>query len=197
MSEVRLYLGKRGSGKTYRLSQDLKGERRVIVWDLLRERAYEKYQALESFDDLCTVLGENTTVLRARYSPTGDVPIQQDFDRVCEAVLESRGFVFAVEEIDLVSSPRRMPHPLERIVSIGRHYDLSLYAASRRPHAIHPHIRAQAHQITTFIQTEPRDIKWLQEVMGERALGVPRLGRFKSIDWRDDSPTTKGGDVLV
>src|SRR5207247_1575721 len=90
-----------------------------------------------------------------------------------------------VDEVDLFTSSNFLPRHLDMIVSLGRHRGVRFFGASRRPQDIPPLIRAQAGRIISFIQTEPRCIEWLRQVMGDAALQVRRLQRFKALEWDD------------
>lgn len=174
------------------MSHDLLESPRVVVYDTLRERHYATFEQVSDFPTLCQRIADNHPLFRLAYrGEEEEESLESDFDFCCRAILCSRNVVFAVEEVDLFSSPHSLPLPLEKIISIGRHRDLSCFVASRRAPAIHPLIRSQAARIISFTQTEPRDLDWCREVMGSEAEKLPGLRQFHFLEWRDDLPPLK------
>lgn len=145
-------------------------------------------QRLSSYGDVLDFLKRNPDFFHVAYfNETDPVSMAEEFERVAQAVHACRDMVFVVEEVDLYTNPHFLPFAFERLISVGRHRDIALFVTSRRPASVHPLIRSQANQIVTFRQIEPRDLKWLAEVMGEEAAEKVRtLPRFVPFRWRDD-----------
>jgi hypothetical protein len=187
LSDVRLFLGKRGFGKSTALHAALKSEPRVLLFDTLRERTYDDFQRIDSFPELCRFLARSPRFFHVAYSWHGDVTREEDFERVCDAVMACRSLVFAVDEVDLYCSPTYLPRGLDMAVSIGRHQGISVWCATRRPKEVHPLIRSQSSRITSFAQTEPGDLEWCRAVMGDMTEQLPKLPRYKAVEWSDDA----------
>lgn len=185
MSRIKIVLGKRGSGKSVRLREELRLEPRVVLYDTLREDTYNSYTRVETYRELCHKLLEDRPVFRLAYSWPGDVEREADFERFCKAVYCCRNLAVGVEEIDQFCSASFMPHSLDLVVSLGRHRQLSLYCASRRPKEIHPLIRSQAVEVISFLQTEPADLEWCRAVMGAGADELPSLEQYEYVHWTD------------
>ena len=192
MADVRVILGKRGSGKSWALRDMIASEPRVLLYDTLKEPTYDKLKRVEKFPELCKLLIANPAVFRVAYSWDGVAEHEVDFDRVCNAVYACRGLTFAVDEVDLFTSPTFIPRPLDKVISLGRHRGISLWVASRRPKEIHSLIRSQANRVMSFAQTEPADLEWCRQVMGSQADELPGLGQYKSLTWFDgQKPVTE------
>jgi len=65
----------------------------------------------------------------------------------------------------------------------GRHVGLSLLCATQRPHQCDRIITSQSHYVITFAMHEPRDVKWLSDVGGQRfaAIAQTELARYHSV----------------
>lgn len=149
------------------------------------EPTYSGFQQVTEFDELCNILESNRSNFHVSYRGT-DLSMEEDFSFVCRAIYSAGNICFAVDEVDLHSSPVSMPKPFEYLISIGRHRNVDVYVASRRCYSIHPLIRSQTNELFTFIQTEPRDISWLAELIGkEKAETTSSLGQFKYLYWND------------
>jgi hypothetical protein len=157
----------------------------------LKEKTYNAFKRIESFSELCTFLASNPPVFRVAYSWPGDVERDDDFERVCRAVYACKFLTFGVDECDQFMGPNFLPRHLDMLVSLGRHRDLSFIGASRRPKEIHPLIRAQASEIHSFQQTEPLDLDWCYQVMGEQTERLPTLPPFYALVWRDGDASKK------
>ncbi len=185
MADVRIIVGKRGFGKSYQLRKLLRAEPRVVLYDTLKEKEYDELERIEKFPELCRALAADKPIFRYAYSWDGTADREIDFERVCRAVYCCHRLTFAIEEVDQFCSPSFLPKHLDMIVSLGRHRDLSVWVASRRPKEIHPLIRSQANTVISFAQTEPADLEWSAQVMGSMVEKLPRLKKFRSVTWQD------------
>lgn len=187
-SQVVLVLGKRGSGKSFRLRDLLRQEPRFVLYNTLGEPTYGEFPCVGSFPALLSSLSSRSAILRLNYVWDGRLDRERDFEFVCQAVYEAGNVVFAVDEIDLFCSGVFVPRHLDRIVSLGRHRNIKLYCATRRPKEIPPLIRAQAGTVISFRQTEPLDLEWCKQVMGDDAENLPTLRQFEPFVWDDAQP---------
>lgn len=185
MSDVIMVLGKRGHGKSTWVSRYIKTLRRVLVYDTLVEPTYKELEHIHDFVEFVKRLAKNPPYFRIAYHDFGDISMEEDFDRFIRACLAIENITVVVEEVDLFASSHSMPIPLQRLVSIGRHKEISFIAISRRPHAVHPLIRSQTNRMISFKQTEPRDIDYLRELIGEKADQIPKLSKYKFVEWDD------------
>jgi len=185
MADVRVIVGKRGSGKSWALRDMIRSEPRVLLYDTLHEPTYDEFSRMDKFPELCKFLSSNPAIFRVAYSWDGIAPHELDFDRVCRAVYACRRMTFAVDEIDLFTSPSFLPRSLDKVVSLGRHRELSIWVATRRPKEVHPLIRSQANRVLSFAQTEPADLDWSRQVMGDMADSLPSLKQYESRCWHD------------
>jgi len=187
VADVRIIVGKRGSGKSCKLRDMIRPEPRVLLYDTLHEKTFDEFTRIDKFDALCKLLLSNPPIFRVAFTWDGVAEPDVDFDRVCRAVYACQNLVFAVEEVDQFTSPSFIPRDLRKIVSLGRHRELSVWVASRRPKEIHPLIRSQCNMVVTFTQHEQADIDWLRQAIGDQALTAKDLPWHESITWTDQA----------
>jgi hypothetical protein len=182
--EIILVLGKTGSGKTTWAREYLKKLHRVFICD----HDFGEYPAVhfKSFEQLAQS--------SKQYLTTGNFfrvclcsPYTFEFPSVCDLARLLSPCHFVVEEAD------RFPRPedcleYEEIIGRGRHYGTSIVAVSRYPFALPAMLRREASRIIAFRHHEPRDIDWLQKVMGEPAFELPNLGDHEFLDWVPNGP---------
>lgn len=164
------------------MHQELAAENRVILFNTLCEQTYNDFEQIAEFGALCDFLISNPTFFHVAYRDLS-YSVEQDFDNFCYAVWACRQLTIAVEEAGLLFETWKLPPPFQNIVLAGRHRNLSLFVTAQRASTIPVSLRAMATQIISFQQTEPRDIEWLQDVMGSEAEKVRTLPRYKPLVW--------------
>lgn len=68
---------------------------------------------------------------------------------------------------------------------MGRHYGVNMIATSTRASHLPPDYRSQATRVIAFRQSEPADIDYMEDIIGEKALRLPSLPRHEFIDWKE------------
>lgn len=95
------------------------------------------------------------------------------------------GLALEIFELDIIApvdrSERQTSEAIRNAYARGRHYGLSMIAATQRPHQIDRNVTAQSTHVVTFQMHEPADLKWLERVGGRRFAqlargGLPRFG---------------------
>jgi hypothetical protein len=75
-----------------------------------------------------------------------------------------------IEEVDMYCSAQKPLPALDRLLRYGRHRDISVIAISRRPADVPRLLTAQADEVVTFQQTEPRDLAWIRARSGQEQM---------------------------
>jgi len=166
-------LGKRGSGKTFltknRIIPDLPLP--VFILDSLSEyRGGVVYTSVDAWYNRLNT--DERGCRRWIFRLTTDEQVELLF----KAVWFVEGCSIVIEEADLFCSPNWINEPLKRLVSYGRHKDITMIFISRRAVGISRHITAQSDQIITFRQTEPRDIATLNQI--DSSVDYSALGQY-------------------
>jgi len=135
------------------------------------------------------MLKENPSIFRINYQWNGELDQIEDFEYVASLAYACKNIVFVIEEVSLFCNPSYVPRPLAKIVSIGRHRNLSLYCTSQTPKQINTLIRSQSSEIISFSQTEPAHIEWCRAVMGDKADIINSLKPFQALKWTPEKTT--------
>ena len=90
-----------------------------------------------------------------------------------------------VDECDMYAGTHNIDPNLSEIVRYGRHRNISLLCAARRPSEINITIRSQSDSIVSFKQDETSDVKRLAERWGSEAERVRDLGEYQFIVFGD------------
>lgn len=192
-NEVILITGQRGQGKTTYLKNKISLFDRVIIFDLLGEFTYFEtaYNLKDFFQKLSSMKNENFFVLNY-YNPKNS---EDDFLTICKAINRLKNIMFVVDEIDYFCTTHSIPKEFDEIVKRGRHQELQLMVACRRPHEIPTIIRSQLSQLITFRHIEPRDLQYLGEIIHLEEDQISRLEQFNFISWNVDETKVKRGIV--
>lgn len=187
--EVRLYLGKTGSGKTHLMRAHMAGLTRFLVLDAdFNELPGTAHGTLEGLLDYLEARAPVPGgFFGARYTPRRD---EQEI--IMEAAKLYGPLTLVLEEADRFARPAES-EGYDELIARGRHFGVGIWAASLYPFALPSELRRQATSIYAFRQHEPRDITWLREVMGESADELPHLGQFEYILWTPTDGAKKFG----
>jgi DNA helicase HerA-like ATPase len=145
-------------GKTSWLKRYLKSVRRGLILDPVNE-----YDRVQKFDHL-DVLIEH--VLRYRIFRVR-TEWETDFPLLCATAKAAGNCTLVIDEAQRVVPPRGdVPATFEDIVYRGRHRGVSLAIAAQRPSTVHLVARSQWSRLITFRQTEPNDVRWIEDTTG-------------------------------
>lgn len=135
--------------------------------------------------------------------------LNDDFPILCNVAYAIGGLHFVVDEADWFCTPHEIPPEFDRIIKYGRHRNITLCCASRRPSEMHRNITANAWECFAFSLQEPRDLDYLKVYAGEEfTASLPHLptleGRRANLANRDDpilafrlTPGPGGGSLIV
>ncbi len=190
---IELIFGKRGGGKTH-LARTRLPSSRYLIYDTLGHD-YSEGVIVESIDQL-TALWKNTYRgnFRIIYRPLDPLA---EFDQVCQLVWACGNMAMLVEEIDCFcpTDQRSLPDGLRMIIQRGRHRNITLVGVTQRPKGISRLLTSQAKKMCIFNTTEPADIDYFKEVIGERIVELfAKLQQYEYVEWvdgRDELRITK------
>lgn len=181
-TDVIIVVGQRGCGKTTWAKRYIQKLPRVIVLDAnFGEFGIPQFNTV---DELVASLS-GKTFYRASYSPLQyEVPLMFDIARI-KGSESGKGCHLVIEEADRLDDPLYFTE-YDESISRGRHYGVSLLAISLYPAKLPAMLRRMATRVIAFRHIEPKDIKYLSEIMGEDARKLPDLKNFEYIDWRSN-----------
>ncbi len=156
--EINLVFGKTGMGKTTWLKRHLRGIRRTLVMDPVNE--YDQVQKFDALDELIEHV-QRYKVFRVR------TEWEMDFPFLCAAAKALGGCTLVIDEAQRVIPPRgELPAVFEDLIYRGRHRRVSLAIAAQRPSTVNLVARSQWTRLITFRQTEPNDVRWIEDTTG-------------------------------
>lgn len=195
MSDIIVYIGKRGAGKTTAMRARMEGESRIIAHDPMGQFGdlLPSSRSRQGFVDLIRLQEEEDTGIKAALF-SGQ---EGDLEFACRAATivaqranlrDSDGTLLVLDEADFGLSAAAPSPSIRDAISYSRHYRLSILLGARRPASIPRLFTSQATEIICFRLTEPRDLKYVAEYCGsEFAEQVSQLGQYESLTWTEAS----------
>lgn len=189
-ADIRLCLGKSGSGKSTLARSWIKREKRVLIFDPNGEPDWAAGAVVtEDRAELVDLVGRKGPV---RICWRGVMEGGEDaFEWANRCAWAGEGLHVVWDEVDRFSEPRRMPAWGAKLLNAGRHRGLHIIACSRRPYAMNRTLTALATRMAIFRTTEPRDLKYFADYVGDVAKQLPTLRDYHALDWTEAGATVK------
>lgn len=131
---------------------------------------------------------------RLIYRPLQDQP---EFEEICELAYKCGNLTLVAEELDIFAQPQRMTLAFQQLIKRGRHKDIRFVGITQRPFGIDRTITSQADRIFVFKTDEPRDVKYLCELLGEEIRAeLEALEPYEYLECSDTGERTKGKDSV-
>jgi hypothetical protein len=142
---------------------------------------------------------EGCVTFRILYQPLSG-NLEEHFESVTFLALafgqHGPGLIYAVDEIDRFCSASFVPPSMKELINYGRHRKISMICTSRRPAQVARELTSQCSEIRCFRTTEPRDIRYFEDIMGQAAQQLPSLEQYTYLRWTDDGKTEiRGGKI--
>ncbi|MGE5476173.1 MAG: hypothetical protein ACM3Q1_05930 [Bacteroidales bacterium] len=189
-ADIRLCLGKSGSGKSTLARSWVRAEKRVLIFDPNGEDDWAKgAHVTDNHAELVELVAAKGRVrICWRGVMTGGEAAFEWANR-CAWAAEDMFVVW--DEVDRFVTPAQMPPIADNVVQAGRHRGLHVIACSRRPYRMNRTLSALATRMAVFRSTEPRDLRYFAELMGEAAKGIPTLRDYHALDWTEGGTSIK------
>lgn len=168
-ADVIAVIGATGSGKgvfikNYELK---KSERRLLIWDYMRE--YGSFTDLQTAKLTSALQSLGGPQFRTAFHPDFEDKLRaKQFDLFCKAAVHVGKLRLVVEELAFVTSPSFAPAGWKMVSSVGRHRGLRVIGASQRPAQVDKAFWSNCTEIHCGFLNYEDD----QKVMA-RTLGVP------------------------
>lgn len=186
-------IGRKGTGKSTKLTEILTAQDRVLVFDPMAEHDWSPNE-IDSLDKAATG-GSGFDSLReffkwnhkkkqwaANYVP-GE-KIEDEVEAVSRIVYQHGNCAFGLDEVGLFCSPGHLPEALGKLVRTGRHKKIDIYWTGLRAGEISRTLTSLTDEFIIFSQTEPRDLDAIATRCGvEIADLVRRLEIHDFIQW--------------
>lgn len=133
-ADVIAVIGATGSGKgVYIKNYELKkSERRLLIWDYMRE--YGSFTDLQTPRIAAALQTLTAQRFRTAFQPDFEDKLRaKQFDLFCKAAVHAGNLRLVVEELAFVTAPSFAPAGWKMVTSVGRHRGLRVVGASQRP----------------------------------------------------------------
>ena len=103
----------------------------------------------------------------------------QTMDLFFRSLEKIRNTWIVIDEVDRYCTPHQIRPGLEWLINCGRHFNLSILAASRRPHKVHRDLTAQADVIVVHQMHEARDLEYMSDF-----IPIDGIRHMPKLQWR-------------
>lgn len=192
--KVRLVIGKRGSGKSVLTKHLIRNDRRLVVYDIMSEYVegivFDDAEMCECREFWRHIYRQSFRIIYRPLRPKVEI------EWLAWAAFALGDLTFVVEEIDSICTPFDIPLPMQSVIQRGRHKNIELIGVTPAPFGIHRDLTRQAKDIFIFRTSEPRDIKYLRQLLGERIEDrLAALGEYEFVHWSDAQEELRIGKV--
>lgn len=185
-SDVRLFLGKSSSGKSTLALFQVKRFKRVIWYDPNGERDGKDLPGAVLCSDPRMLLDLARAPGPMRIIWRGVVAGGEDaFEWANRVAWAAEDFVLVWDECDRYMNAGKAPPAALQIIDAGRHRKLRVFACARRPYRVNRSLSGVAWRIMSAMTTEPRDIRYLGDVIGSAADRLSTLAPYTFLDWQE------------
>jgi len=194
--DVRLILGKTGSGKTTLARRFVRSLPRALIFD----NGFAEFPAVHFTDinelhNYLAIAGGKGGNFRA-----GFTPVESQYSTLLTWALElgnAEAVTLVLEECDRLPTPE-CQDKFSEVVQRGRHWGTHILGLTTFPYAVNADLRRQATEIYTFRQHEPRDLRWFSEVMaGDTLQEIANLGEYEYLRWQSKDGSIEKGKTTA
>lgn len=193
-----LIMGRRGCGKSY-LSKKIQSvwPRRIII-DSLGEytEGEHVFNFLEFSDKLKYFKSNQINQFEVVYQfdPENELS-EEEFNQILRIAYYLGNVQIVIEEIQLYSSPHKMPRWLKNCLLTGRHQNLSLLFTTQRPGELNKTIFSQCSHIFCGQINEGNDLRYISSILGAEIQKLPSLPERQFIYFSDEGVKQISNDL--
>ena len=162
-ADIKLFVGKTGSGKTYKVARMIAGCDRVIMFDTQGKDYTDGVMFYDMGELRRFWLKVHRDKFRLIYRPIDPL---REFEEICRLAFACKGLTVIAEELPSLCTSQIINEQLRKLIFRGRLNDIHFIGLMQRPIGIHRDITSQASEIFIFNIDEPRDVKYFQERIG-------------------------------
>lgn len=194
-ADVKLVVGKTGSGKTCKVVNIIQEHERIIMFDTQGK----DYTDGVMFYDLHELRKFWLKVYRGNfrliYRPLDPVT---EFEEICKIAFTCRNLTIVAEELPSLCTAAVIGPEFRKVIFRGRMNDIRFIGLMQRPIGIHRDITSQASEIFIFNIDEPGDVKYFKNRIGQDTEEkIRQLETYQYLHWQDgDKELEVGKDEL-
>ncbi len=180
--------GKTGSGKTSFAKRWLLPHYDAYVfWDIKHENSDMKHDIIvhtpveleKAITEYARILYQPTLLYRATEGAVErEIAEASDFNDVCRIVFYNRDTALYIDEASAITTPSKIQHYHNIIMTQGRSYNVGVINVSQRPRAIHNTLISESEHIFIFTLNLETDIIKLRQQIGDAADEIRYLDEY-------------------
>lgn len=188
--------GARGTGKTAWLTQQLKAEPALAIWDYKHDPRMATWgKGFHSLPDFIKSLKSPT--FTSRFMPDRSKSLEEQFAWFCRAAFQRGCMAIFIDELPAVTRANKAPAAWRECVNIGREYRtkdsqqikwLSIYATAQRPSECDKSFISNLDVVHTGRLSFANDAKVMAQSIGAPATEVMNLPDLHWLEKSADSP---------
>lgn len=193
-ADIKLIVGKTGSGKTVKCLNLIRETERIIIFDTQNK----DYTDGVMFYDLSELRMFWLKVYRKRfrliYRPLDPLI---EFIEICHLAFTCGNLTLVAEELPSLCNVSWLSTEFRKIIFRGRDRGIHFISLMQRPIGIHRDITSQASEIYIFNIDEPGDVKYFANRIGLRIEErIKQLKPYEYLHWQfDTKEITQGKDA--
>ena len=158
MREVTIIYGKTGTGKSFYTKKYIAGLNRVIIIDPMQEYTGTVFTTFEDLANYFIEYEPENFCCVCRFE--SDEEIEAVFN-LCKII---KNLHLIIEEAEIYISPYAKSSAFLDLCRYGRHQNISIIGIARRCSELSINFRSLVTKIISFKQTEPKDLKIMQDL---------------------------------
>ncbi len=182
-ADIKLVVGKTGSGKTCKVVKIIQDHERVIMFDTQGK----DYMDGVMFYDLSELRRFWLNIYRGNfrliYRPLDPLA---EFEEICKIAFACGNLTIVAEELPSLCTSSVIGPEFRKVIFRGRSNDIRFIGLMQRPVGIHRDITSQANEIFIFNIDEPGDVKYFRNRIGTDIEDkIRQLDPYQYLRWQD------------
>jgi len=182
-ADIKLIVGKSGSGKTTHTIRLIEDCHRVIMFDTQNKDYTDGVMFYEIREFKKFWLKVYRGNFRLIYRPLNPL---KEIEEICYLAFKCGNLTFVAEELPSLCDSRVISDELRKVIFRGRMKDIHFIGLMQRPIGIHRDITSQASEILIFNIDEPTDVKYFRNRIGQDIEDrIRQLEEYQYLHWID------------
>lgn len=182
-ADIKLVVGKSGSGKTCKVVKIIQDHKRVIMFDTQGKDYFDGVM----FYDLSELRKFWLKVYRGNfrmiYRPLDPMT---EFEEICKIAFLCGNLTIVAEELPSLCTSSLIGTEFRKVIFRGRANDIRFIGLMQRPVGIHRDITSQANDIHIFNIDEPGDVKYFRNRIGTDIEDkIRQLEPYQYLHWQE------------
>jgi len=190
-ADIKLIVGKTGSGKTFKCLNLTRHTERVIYFDT-QGKDYTDGVMFYNLDELSRFwLKVYRGKFRLIYRPLDPMA---EFEEICKLAFTCGNLTIVTEELPSLCGSQFIGAEFRKVIFRGRMQDIHFIGLMQRPIGIHRDITSQATEIFIFNIDEPGDVKYFTSRIGQNIEErIRALEKYQYLHWIDGAEQIEVG----